>query len=285
MTAKFGLVSAYLATVCLGSVLYGIFLVLAIVSLWLFIRHRKRILKIRRDTGYKCGLLHVDMFIAAVMLELLANTYWISNISRLFQAFVYYEDGSQPLEYYADLSQVFDVVQTGSMVFTLVLTDATIVYRLWVVWDYDKRIIVAPICTLTGLAGKYSIALEVALAQIASGISVFDNSIGHWVTGLCVLTLSTNLYSTSMIVWMVWPITCHASYASKFGGGSLLRLLTMIAESAALYTLWSAIFLIAYLLKSNVQLVANETLSVAAGISFTLMNVRIGIGWEQETDG
>lgn len=99
--------------------------------------------------------------------------HWILTCTRLFQAFVLFKEGTAALAFYADLTQRTEVVKTGFLMASLVLGDSVIVrhffqliqpintflalkiYRLWIVWGYNKKIIIFPICTLAGLVGEY----------------------------------------------------------------------------------------------------------------------------------
>ncbi|KAI0916097.1 hypothetical protein AcW1_010043 [Taiwanofungus camphoratus] len=203
------------------------------------------------------------------------TAHWILGVYRLFQAFVNFQGGTHPLTFYSDMSNPTEVVQTGLLMVTLVIDDAMIIYRLWIIWCYNKLVVVFPLCTLVGLAVCGG-GVTYQQSRLHPGEDIFMSAAGRWITSNCIFTLCTNLYSTSMIVWRVW---CANAAIRKYGGGNLMGILAILVESAALYTAWTVFFFVSYESHSNLQLISSETYSAVAGIAFMLINVRVGMGW------
>ncbi|KZT09997.1 uncharacterized protein LAESUDRAFT_673684 [Laetiporus sulphureus 93-53] len=273
------LISVDLATICIESFFYGIFFTLSAVSFYLLFRRQK-------DLGayggqkqpHSTSKRSIRIFLAATVIIFLSNTvHWIMAITRLFKAFVYYKGGSAPSDFYADVSQPTEVVQSAALVFTVMTNDAMIIYRLWYVWAFNKGIVIFPLCTLVGLTlcGFGSIY---QMTKTRLGEDIFITAVGRWLTSSSVLTLCTNVYCTTMIAWRIWRINSAVSGNRR---GSLTSLMAIIVESAALYTIWTIFFMVTYLARSNLQFVTNETWAFVAGISFMLINVRVGMGWAQ----
>ncbi|EEB96166.1 hypothetical protein MPER_04745 [Moniliophthora perniciosa FA553] len=55
--------------------------------------------------------------------------------------------------------------------------------------------------------------------------------------------------------------------------------MAIFIESALLYTAWTIIFIITFAAESHVEAMMTDCWAVIAGISFGLINVRIGMGW------
>ena len=90
---------------------------------------------------------------------------------RLFDAFVNFQGGAEPIIAFADLSRLTEVVKTAFLVATVLISYAMIVslpfqsacpqsptissqiYRLYIVWSYNKFIIIFPLMTWCGLIG------------------------------------------------------------------------------------------------------------------------------------
>ncbi|CCM06249.1 uncharacterized protein FIBRA_08498 [Fibroporia radiculosa] len=269
------LIPANIATVCVESFLYGIFFVLSTVSLYLLIK------RYRELGGQFSGGPHpwtpIMTFIVANIALFISNTiHWILVVIRIFMAFVTYPQG--PLLFYADIAQPSEVVQSGALIFTAIVNDAMMIYRMWIVWGYSKRVVVIPLCTLVGLT-VCGIAVVYQMTRFHLGQNIFITDLGRWLTSNSVFTLCTNLYCTSMIAWRIWRIN---DTVEGHKSNNLMSVLAIIVESSAIYTIWTIFFLVTYEVGSNLQFLSNQTLSIVAGISFMLVNVRVGMGWEQK---
>ncbi|KZS99902.1 uncharacterized protein LAESUDRAFT_667385 [Laetiporus sulphureus 93-53] len=278
---EIGLIPSLLAAACLETFFYGIFFTLATVSFYLLYRRQKGLGTWEgggRSQSNSRLRKSLRFFSVAVVLIFLSNTVqWVLVLARLFEAFVYYKDGDAPLEFYADLSKATEVVRTGALIFTVIASDAMIIYRLWIVWEFNKQVVIFPLCTLVGLI-VCGVGTVYQMTTFRLGEEIWVSALGRWLTGNAVFTLCINVYSTTMIAWRIWRIN-----AAILGHrhGSLMSVMAMIIESAALYTLWATFFLATYEAGTNLQFVANETLGFVAGIAFMLINVRVGMGWAQ----
>ncbi|KAK0461851.1 uncharacterized protein EV420DRAFT_1628289 [Desarmillaria tabescens] len=275
------LVSVNLATVALESFLYGIFFVLDLTSITLLFVRRSR-----RSPNTVVSVMQRPMFIGAVGLFITITAHWICTVIRLFDAFVTFEDGKQPLEFYANLSHITEVVKTGFLMASLVIGDSMIIYRLWVVWGFNYYVIIFPLLTLAGLTGicckiplrdndfiqmiVCGIGITYQFTQYFPGLDVFASEAGRWITCDCIFTLLTNIYSSTMIAWYIW--NTHRKSATAVGGTSLMSVLAMFIESATIYTSWTIFFTASYQSKSNLQFTAVDNWPEVAGIAFSLIN-------------
>ncbi|PBK71956.1 hypothetical protein ARMSODRAFT_933693 [Armillaria solidipes] len=289
------LVSANLATVAVEGLLYGVFLVLDLTSITLlFTREASFSSGATRTSSFV--VMRRPMFIGAVILLVSVTGHWICTVVRLFDAIVNFEGGQQALKYYADLSQTTEVVKTGFLTGSVVTGDAMIIYRLWVVWGFNYRVIMFPLGTLVGLT-VCGVGITYQFAKYTPGQDVFATVAGRWITSDCVFTLLTNVYSSSMIAWYIYRT--HKT-SSAVGGSSIMSVLAIFIESAAIYTqvehsclsvcrlitlsgrTWNIFFMITYLTKTNIQFNTVDFWPEAAGLAFSLINVRIGLGWAQK---
>ncbi|KAH7906259.1 hypothetical protein BJ138DRAFT_1163063 [Hygrophoropsis aurantiaca] len=276
MASQVPLVSANLATVCIESFMFGIFFILSLTSGYLLVRRNS--MPFKSSTPNSGSIFQTPMFLAGTCLFVTVTAHWMLTVTRLFQAFVLYNDGSAPLSFYGDLSQLTEIVKTGFLMASLIVGDAMIIYRLWVIWNHSVWVIVFPLCTLLGLT-VCGIGITYQFTQYTPGENVFLSQAGRWITSDCVFTLCTNVYSTAMIAWKVWNTNIRAR---RLGGGSLLPILATFVESAALYTSWTIFFFASYQSHSNIQFTAVDIWCTVSGISFMLINVRVGLGWAQK---
>ncbi|EIW79978.1 hypothetical protein CONPUDRAFT_58530 [Coniophora puteana RWD-64-598 SS2] len=245
------LVSVNLATVCIESFLYGIFFVLTVSSVYLLI-WRSRM----SNGGHsRSAVFTSPMFVAAIMLFVLITGHWICTVLRLFQAFVM-QDPSQALPFYADLSQNSEVIKTAFLMSSLVVGDVMMIYRLWTIWNRNYKIIIFPCLTLVGLT-VCGAGIVYQFTVFTPGESVFLSAAGRWITSDCVFTLVSKSVS----------------------GVHLMPVLATFVESAAMYTSWTIFFFGSYQSGSNMQFLAVDGWAAMAGISYMLINVRVGLGW------
>ncbi|CCM06755.1 uncharacterized protein FIBRA_09052 [Fibroporia radiculosa] len=249
--------------------LFGIFFVLSTASLYLLIRRSRMLIRSRPWPP-------LTAFIVATVLIFVSNT--MVNGLVLTAREITYPEHSTGSSLYFSLA----VAETGALLVTVIVNDVVMIYRLWIVWSYSKRAIVLPLCTLIGLTfcgvtvvyqeSRYEYSLESGTTM--SRLFVTNLIFVMW----SVFTLCTNVYCTVMIAWRIWYI--HSAIGGR--RGSLMSVLAILVESAAIYTIWTIFFLIACKLYPDLQPLAYLLLSVVTGISFMLINVRVGMGWEEQ---
>ncbi|KAF7371448.1 hypothetical protein MSAN_00781800 [Mycena sanguinolenta] len=240
------LVPVNLANVALESCLYGVYLVLAITSICLIVgRHTS-------PMRHRGTLIHrFPILFGAIGLLITISAHWILTVDRAFLAFIHFADTSGTLAFYGDLSEITEVVKTGFVVATLIIGDALIIYRLWVVWGFNKYVIIFPIASLTGSAVSAA-GITYQFTLYKPGQNVFLSETGRWITSDAIFTL---WYAVQFHAWLfishllqiVSMFTAQATFISwrlwnqgraiqPYGGPSLRSVLAIIVESAALYT-------------------------------------------------
>lgn len=95
-------------------------------------------------------------FITTTLL-LAGNTFhWIVAVFRVYQAFILFHNGSEPLPSYSDLSQISELILTGALVFCVVVGDVMIIHRLWVVWGFNYL----SVASATFINSRYQTIME-----------------------------------------------------------------------------------------------------------------------------
>ncbi|CCM03473.1 uncharacterized protein FIBRA_05606 [Fibroporia radiculosa] len=273
--APVSLLAASVASVYIESLLYGILFVLSVASLSILIRRREELINSPVNARViRQAAIITPMSLAALFLFITNTAHWILGVYRGFQAFVLCDGGTLPTEYLSDMRKPTEIVQISLLMSSLIIGDAMIIYRLWIVWGYTWFVIIFPVGTLVGLA----VGIVVSLAMLLPGQDIFDTAAGQWITANCVFTLCTNVYSTGFIAWRIWRATRSAK---QYGGSSLMGVMGILIESAALYTAWTILFFVTYHTRSNLQYTFSETYCAIAGIAFMSINVRVGLGWAQ----
>ncbi|KZT65620.1 hypothetical protein DAEQUDRAFT_768681 [Daedalea quercina L-15889] len=274
MADRVSLVSANLVTVGIESFLYGIVFLLSLTFSYL---HVSRAVGSNSTYGRaRLSRIVTPIFVGTVFVFSTCTTHWCLTMTRLFQAFVIYEGGAAPLLFYASLSEPTEVAKTAVVIATLIGADIMIAYRMWIVWGKNWYVVIVPMLTVLGLCVS-GIGIVVTLAGLNDGETVFVTSAAHWITADYATTFVTNIYSSAMIAFKVWK--ADRNTGKSYGGGNLKRVLATIIESAGIYTIYVVVFFAAYESDSNLQFTFVDTLCQVAGISFMMINVRVGLGW------
>jgi len=206
--------------------------------------------------------------------------HWVLTVYRLFEAFVNFRGGTAALFYYADISLASEVTKSALLVATVIVSDAMIIYRLYIIWGYNKAIVVLPILTWFGLiAVGVGVCWRFSLYKL--GDDVYSGQIGRWITADCFFTLATNVYCTACISYRVFRTRLRARRHPSLASPNLLSALAILVESAALHTVWNALFLVAFQRASALQFTAIDVWSPVAGTAFMLINLRVALGWAQ----
>ncbi|KAJ7579074.1 hypothetical protein C8J56DRAFT_1110134 [Mycena floridula] len=284
------LLSVNIATVSIESLLYGAFLVLAFISICLSYYRHLRITRVPRGNASgrsrstALGFFRSPMFLGAFSLLVTVTGHWICIVMRIFDAFIHYKHGQSPEEYFGDISQMTEVVKTAFLMATMVLSDLMIIYRLWIVWNHNRYIVIFPLMSVLGLT-VCGVGVTYQFYIYDPSVSVFNSAAARWITSDCVFTLATNLYSTSMIAWRLWD-TNRIVGNMRVGGGrnNVMTAIVIVIESAAIYTTWTILFMALYESNTNYEFSIVDTWPSVAGIAFMLINVRVGLGWAQNAE-
>ncbi|EED82387.1 predicted protein [Postia placenta Mad-698-R] len=242
-TNKPSIISVNLATIAIESMLYGIFLVLASSAIYLHLSRARS---------------HHSSF---------PRVHWILTVTRLFAAFVNFHGGNDPTYYLSNLSFATEIVKTAFFVVTLIISDVLFIQRLWIVWGYNNYIIILPVCTFLGLCDS----LDLNFSQWQDPESYINVRVWEWAQysrsqSAAGYTLTTALLSSQRVVVTVVESATIYSYDS----GERLD-----------YRAYTIFYFVSYQVRSNIQFTAIDTLCTVCGITFMLVNVRVGLGWAQ----
>ncbi|KAJ7078732.1 hypothetical protein B0H15DRAFT_788745 [Mycena belliarum] len=260
-------ISTALATVVIETFFYGIYLVLFVTSIYLLLTVQSRGLRRERPVWLS------PLVLGGTVLFIVVTGHWILTIDRLFLAFVSVDNGADPLGFYGDFSQVTQVMQSGFLLASLGIVDALFVHRLWTVWGHNRSVMIFPSATLLGLVVS-TIGITYDFSHFKTGDDVIQLANG-WIIADCVFTVFTNIYCTALIAWRLWRV--HSVVRSE-GGRTLMSVLVIIVESAALSASWALFFICVYAARSNLRFLIDVTPSIV-GAANMLIYVRVGLGW------
>ncbi|KAF8889029.1 hypothetical protein BD779DRAFT_1671991 [Infundibulicybe gibba] len=238
---------AELIGIILHSALYGIFLILFVGSLYIPLS------RLRRQ-----------------ILFVLITVHWVLQLLRLLDAFIYHANDEGGQAHIMLTGQKKNVIKTAFYVAQTFVGDCTMIVY----------------CLGAQLEGHHSSSpSDHGLLVAGSGVAY---SFAHltpkeyfhfdcWSLGITVFatTLCTNVTVTSLIAYRVWSIHRPLKAIAQ---QSLMPVIQVILESAAIYTLCLILTLAGYLAKENYQFITLDATSPVIGIAFALIIVRVGLG-------
>ncbi|KAJ7321012.1 hypothetical protein DFH08DRAFT_889786 [Mycena albidolilacea] len=264
----FSLSSVNLATLAIGSFLYGMYYVLFAISMYLLLRRHTATNPSRKAAS----ALKSVVFLSAIVLFLVVTGHWTMIVYRAFLAFISFQNGCESEPFYLDNARLTYRALNTLLSASIVIGDALIIYRLWVVWTRSKSVIAFPVCSLVAFA----VGSGISTRLIENRKTVFADK---WLTATTMLTLLNNIYCTALISWKIW-FTTKFSIASD--ENNLRKFLAILVESAGIYAVWVILFSVTYETNSNLASFFLETTPAVVGIVNALIHTRVGLGWTSE---
>jgi len=165
---------------------------------------------------------------------------------------------------------------------TLLITDAVLIYRCWAVYAKAWRLICLPLitwlsCFISAILLAYCSAVFGLSTTARKAIWAFDQFY-RFENVFFSSNIITNVYATSAITYRI----SRAAMQNCGNSAPLLNISRILAESGALYTLTSALALIANAINTQYRYDLNlfRYISIAinfsmAGIAFNLILIRV----------
>ncbi|PBK62539.1 hypothetical protein ARMSODRAFT_1024740 [Armillaria solidipes] len=213
------------------------------------------------------------LLIIIVVLYLLATIGFSFDWAFLRRAFIGHGDNFYTVFQAAELSspwwiayQLVDGITGGIGTF---LVDITMVWRCWVIWDRQWRIVTLPaVCAFAGTVAKI-IQLRSDLLDMTEDVgdtSGFSSQVAFFSVMYISLTLATTLLCTALIVYRILRVSGVRSY---FG------ILEVLLESSAIYSLSLIVYLAFVFRDSDDCFYADTIMMYIKGMAPTLLVTRV----------
>ncbi|KAJ3576715.1 hypothetical protein NP233_g265 [Leucocoprinus birnbaumii] len=163
---------------------------------------------------------------------------------------------------------------------TVILGDLVTIYRLWILSSRSKITVAFPIVSLIGFLVCIIMLWGPLSGTLATPIPVIDGKLEMkpWDFGAVAATVSITVYITLMIGWIILKARIRTGVMAL--GQGFTHALTIVVESATIYTIWNLMLIISgAAFQSPVALCFFDSVPAIYGISVTLINVRVGLGW------
>jgi len=216
---------------------------------------------------------NVMMVISCVMF-FLATWHLIMNCVRLLAGYVDHRlSPGGPAAYIGNLRPWDHILKDTIYATQENLGSAAAIYRCWVLWHKDWRVIVLPIALLiTNFVAGYIVCAT--YSSIDPTATVFNPRLDHWIKTFYSIAVILNILTTSLMSYRIYK-THRKSSAYAVGKGSLLTVFRILVESAALQLVVEIVLLSLFAANINAQYILLESVTSVVGITFNVITLRI----------
>ncbi|KAH8079077.1 hypothetical protein BXZ70DRAFT_652667 [Cristinia sonorae] len=248
----------------LEGMLYGLSVLMFVLSLWLLARKRKK-----RQTNW-------GLVFAAFALFIMSTGEFAVNIIRLIEGLIT-KGPNMPMGaefYFADVTQpTFTAKGVLYNSQTLVL-DGVVIYRCYLVWQ-SWLVVALPILGWIGLFAV-SVGVNWALSHaVLTAGNIFATTTGRWVTAYYATTLSVNLLATGLLAFRIWRVQRRSQQYMTGENDSLNLVVRIVLESGAIYSAAIICALVTFLLNNPGVYVILDMISPIICIVFNLIIIRV----------
>ncbi|KAF8986819.1 hypothetical protein BDQ17DRAFT_1315280 [Cyathus striatus] len=267
-TGSVSLSEITLASIFAESLLYGIFISLFISSTTILFK------KFRKSTG---RIIHQRLLFVSTLMFILGTIHISADLCRIFDAFIAHRDAEGGIDkYLKQTNTTVYLVKSVAFALQTLVGDVFILYRLYLVWSGDKRVVYPiSICVIASIG--VAIGGLRASDLTSSNDPGFVTELQHWVGSFFSLTLCTNFTSTLLIAGRIWW-NRHQTRRILVEGRSLSPAAMAIIESGAIYSICLVILLALYLSGNYASYIVLDTVTQITGVVFSLVIVRVALG-------
>ncbi|KAJ6560372.1 hypothetical protein B0H19DRAFT_1260982 [Mycena capillaripes] len=166
----------------------------------------------------------------------------------------------------------------GSVCWLLVtlVADVFIVFRTFIVWNRRWLVIIIP--SLLCLANTITSVLAIISLSDLDGASMW--SVVDWLNAVVSLTLSTNIICTGLISFRIIRVYRQVAgmVSRKLGRSDSIKILSVIVESAAIYTTVLLATLVVARIEGFAVYILIDCLSPTIGLVFSYIIIRVRRG-------
>jgi len=261
----------YIVATWLETLVYGFFLCLFFATVYVHFSVRKTV-----DTH------STVMFGVGVVLFVFATIHLGMNCYRLIRGYVDFASApGGPAAYLSELAPWDHVFKDTIYATTELLGDAISIYRCWVIWERNWKVVALPIILLiVSIISGYTVCGLYTVVRTDK--TVFDGRLASWISTFYAVAVVQSSMTTGLMMYRIWQAEKRtASY--RTGRSPLRPLLWILLESAALLVIVEIVLLALYSANYNCQYLLLEPVTPIVGITFTSITLRIGLRAKRDT--
>jgi hypothetical protein len=254
---------AELISLFVESTLWGIFLVLFVIAMYVLIMKRQG------------GSINKPMLVAGILMFIFGTIHVTTNFARMIDAFITNgEKPNGPAVYLKAQAHYKNMLKSTSLVAHLLVGDALITYRTYIIWGRNIWVTILPALLCVGTIATGTGVLH-GLGNMAHADLVFIKELSSWIQGELILTFCNQIVCTLLIAYRIWSVDRKTT---RVDGSDLRPIITIVVESGALAAFGSASTLITYMRHSNAQYICLDSMGQLTSIAFTMIIVRVSLG-------
>jgi len=263
---QYPLDKTFLVAAWLESLVYGCFLVTFIMNVYVHLDFKRR-----QNTHNRV------MFSFSIVMFILATMHLAMNCYRMIRGYVDFRLApGGPVGYIGTLSLWDHIFKDTLYATQSILGDAAAVYRCWILWSRDYRVIIIP--TIMLIASTISGYMVCGLyPSIPPDATVFDPRLTNWITTFYSIAVAQNISTTGLMAWRLWHGEKNSARYRMGSRGSLMPVLRILVESAALYLFVEILLLSLYSVDYNAQYILLECVTPVVGLTFSVITIRINL--------
>ncbi|TFK47989.1 hypothetical protein OE88DRAFT_1738112 [Heliocybe sulcata] len=219
------------------------------------------------------GPINMPMLAAATAMVVISIMHNAISVQRNVQAFFDHVDGN-PVKYFILSSNFPNLFQTTLFVVQVLIGDAMLIYRSFIVYGRDWRVVAVPILMLLGtLVSGIELVYQFSIvdARTVTDETYFGNVVQPWSTAMKVASMAQNIVCSTIIALRIWRI-------GRYDSGKIYwRSIELIVESGILYSLVVLVLLVLNVTKQNTYSIVYYALVPIIGIIFTCIIIRVGL--------
>ncbi|KAH6909990.1 hypothetical protein BKA70DRAFT_1102195 [Coprinopsis sp. MPI-PUGE-AT-0042] len=220
-------------------------------------------------------------FVVVNMMFYLTTLHVAFNFHRVIRAYGGLVPNPRgPIGYIEDALRWDNQAHTYMLSVMIWLGDGLAIYRCWIVWARNWKVIALPLVLYVGcivdsiLLFAWSSTMFVTFVEIQPAIDITYP-----------LNFTQNVLTTGLIAWKIWRQHRESTGAGLIDHGTaptLMRVIRVIIESAALYTVQLFIIIILYFTGHPAQWVVQMSMFPSMGMIFVIMAVRLHLVQNEE---
>ncbi|KAL5513724.1 hypothetical protein ACEPAH_4124 [Sanghuangporus vaninii] len=256
---------ASLLAIVVESMLFGILTALFVTAVYTMI-----------FKGNDTRTLNKPALAVSVLMYCIAFVHVSINARRAVFAFIKLSDNSESVEeYFLDSSNAVYLAKINMYLLQTLLGDTFIIYRLFIVWGRDFRLLI-PAGVLLTASTVCAVFGNIAAARVSPSTLIFIPQLKRWIVSIFSLTLFTNASCTALIAFRIWWTGRQLRSASW--RNSLSPVIAIVVESAAVYSVSLISLMAAYLSGSWGHYIVLDMMPQIIAITFLMIIVRISLG-------
>ncbi|KAF5370182.1 hypothetical protein D9757_010631 [Collybiopsis confluens] len=257
---------AYFISLICGSILAGLYTFLFCVALFLQLRQREK-----GRTNIIILVLTIVMYcLSVVHMSFCFQVNWSALFGEEHENPDSDQDESETSYY------IVSCIPIGAEILNCIIGDAIVIWRTWVLWNRECRVIYVPFALLLGGAVAGILMFRSIFISVAEESSFFDPGTRITLTAFCTLTTTINIYAIMAIGYRVWSHTRAMKALGSAGvGGFYRRIFLIFVESGFVYCALPILMIILFCAENSGVYIVMSILAQVTGIYPTAIIVLV----------